>query len=147
MAEHDNGAANGVDNGKDGQPERLADGRFGPGYRGGPGRPAIPPWLRERTDKLLRLLYMAATTGRLPLAPPTAADEPEIDDQGNAVPMEAMRTQIVPAKVRIDAGDKLLDRLMGRAPLNDNGDRLSGEELAALLTALATGKPPTTNGG
>lgn len=110
-------------------------GLFLPGSKGGPGRPAVPEWLKGHSDALLKLQLAAATTGRLPLSPPLAGDEPEYTDDGEAIPAET--SQVVSPADRLKAMGQLLDRLFGKPPSapEDIEKREGGVE--ALLMALA----------
>jgi hypothetical protein len=67
-----------------------------------PGRPRLPEWLKGHTDALLRLQVVAALEGRL-VYPATDTEEET--------------TERVAPKERIAAGERLLDRLLGKAPL------------------------------
>lgn len=90
------------------------------GVSGNPtGRPKTPEWLKGHGPELLRLQLGAALTGRVPLAPAGEGDDPEIGDDGMEVP--ATKTQVVPPRVRHEVAESLLNRIYGRAALNEDG--------------------------
>lgn len=118
-----------------------ATGRFVGGNPGGPGRKPLPRWLLESDDELLRVMFDAATKGRLPLSPAGELDDPELGDDGAPVP--ASRTQVVPAQWRIRAAEALLNRIRGRPPLADEsgGPNETAKALADLYAAVGSDRP------
>lgn len=97
--------------------QRDESGHYLKGNPPGPGRKPLPAWLKttESSDALLRVQFLAATTGRIPLAAKGDDDEPDFSDDGEALPMT--RTQVVPPNERLRAAESLLNRIHGRAPL------------------------------
>lgn len=92
-----------------------------PGQSGNPsGRPRLPDWLKAHTDDLLRMQVQAALEGVV-VYPGEAGEEPK-------------REPIAP-KERLQAVEKLLDRLLGRAP---QSIEIADESTNALIAALMT---------
>lgn len=101
--------------------QRDNKGRFRPGGAPvSPGRPRLPDWLKAHTDDLLRMQLQAALEGVV-VYPGEDGEEPK-------------REPIAP-KERLQAVEKLLDRLLGRAP---QSIEIADESTNALIAALMT---------
>lgn len=110
-------------------------GRFLPGqspHSG--GRPALPPELKSRWPELIALQLRAALEGRMPVSQPGAG---EVDaDTGKEADGTAVRSQVVPAKVRAELAERLIDRVLGRAPQQVD----LGDDAASVLLAILKDK-------
>lgn len=79
-------------------------------------------------------MLQAATTGRIPLS--ALPGEPTIEtDDGAELPVAAL-WQEVPAKTRLAAAERVLDRIHGKAPLSVD----VSEDAAAVLSAILRDK-------
>ena len=106
---------------------RRADGTFAKGSTPNPtGRPRLPDWLKAHTDDLLRMQLQAALEG-IVVYPGEDGEEPK-------------REPIAP-KERLQAVEKLLDRLLGRAPQSiEIADESTNALIAALMTRAKVGE-------
>jgi hypothetical protein len=107
---------------------RHPDGRWVKGFRGGPGRPPVPPALYSRLPELLEVQIRAALVGRMP----DGDWRPEDHEPGAARP----EVKVSP-RDRMTALADLLDRGYGKPRSTDEGD-VDGDEVAALTAALVT---------
>jgi len=99
-------------------------GRFMPGNNAG-GRKALPAWLRDAGDELLRVALKAAVEGRM-----TAKATVETDDGAVEQDVE----QPVPVKTRAAICRDLLDRIYGRPANLEHG--LSDDDVQGILARL-----------
>lgn len=96
-----------------------------PGESGNPsGRKPLPEWLKGKTEALLRLQADAALEGVITVQ----ADDGEVKEK-------------VPAKLRLEIAERLLNRLLGMAPAAPE-DAAQRARIWDTLIELHGGGPP-----
>lgn len=114
------------------KPERNPDGTIKPGHSGNPsGRRKQPEWVSGYTDAMWAALIAAGTGLRVPGVESPAADALAKD---------------CPAKVRVDAQARFLDRIHGKPKetvehLGDDTRGRAEEALVAIAKAALERKP------